>query len=239
MDWTGAIDRNRDDLLAVVARLFTLAGIRSGRSVIMMPRYLRVRVLAALRPAEFAARRLIAIAACKLVSDSGLPLSNKKTDSGLPLSNQKADRGTPENHLQGRSSPRKDGTKYAFPLFDPLKPYRYPWLEDGETDDDADPPRDSGLRPDDPVDARKLCRRILALEQAMQDLETHAKRLARWRARRAGLWASSGERARVRLGRFGPIRPGRPPGWSKHPKTPVATVLKECDALARDAWNTS
>lgn len=233
MDWAGAIDRNLDDLLAVVARLFVLAGIRTGRSVIMMPRYLRIRVLAMLRPAEFAARRLIAIAACKLVTVT----ARRAGKPGRWASKAEDDLQEAASRPTTKTAPI--GSLSSFPLFDPIKPYRHPWLENGEIDDDAKLPRDNGLRPDDPVDARTLCRRIIRLEQALQDLETHAKRLARWRARRDRLWSSSEDRPHLRPRRFSPIRPGRPPGWRKRPKTPVAEVLKECDALARDAWNTS
>ncbi|WP_223476715.1 hypothetical protein [Oricola indica] len=59
----GAIDLSRDDLLATITRLFVLAGIRTGRSVIMLPRALRIDIVAILHLAEFAVRRLIAVAA--------------------------------------------------------------------------------------------------------------------------------------------------------------------------------
>ncbi|QKV18320.1 hypothetical protein [Oricola thermophila] len=67
-DWERAVERNLDDLLRIVARLFFMAGIRTGRSLVFLPRGLRLRILAMLRPAEFAARRLVAMAACKLVT---------------------------------------------------------------------------------------------------------------------------------------------------------------------------
>ncbi len=76
-----------------------------------------------------------------------------------------------------------------------------------------------------------ICRRIRVLERALQDLEGQAMRLARWRARR--------DRETCKPKRFSPLRPGRPPGWRKRPKTAVEEVLKECHFLARDAWNTS
>ncbi|QKV17227.1 hypothetical protein [Oricola thermophila] len=67
-DWERAVERNLDDLLRIVARLFFMAGIRTGRSLVYLPRGLRARILSVLRPAEFAARRLVAMAACKLVT---------------------------------------------------------------------------------------------------------------------------------------------------------------------------
>lgn len=225
MDWADAIGKNRDDLIEIVTRLFVLAGIRTGAVVASLPRSLRIRILSILRPAEFAARRLIAMAACKLVTSGA--------------------------HQQGQSPKLKDGTKNstgaagnrpapespepplpAFPLFDPFKPFGHPWLEDGEN---GQPgvwhDRETQRAPDDPVDAQALCRRIRALERALQDLEGQAARLARWRARR--------HRERCKPKRFSPLRPGRPPGWRKRPKSRVESVLKECHFLARDAWNTS
>ncbi|QKV19697.1 hypothetical protein [Oricola thermophila] len=67
-DWERAVERNLDGLLWIVARLFVLAGIRTGRSLVFLPRALRALILSILRPAEFAARRLVAMAACKLVT---------------------------------------------------------------------------------------------------------------------------------------------------------------------------
>ena len=63
MDWAGAIRTNREELLAIVTSLFVLAGIRTGRMVAALPRSLRIRILSLLRPAEYAARRLIVMAA--------------------------------------------------------------------------------------------------------------------------------------------------------------------------------
>ena len=212
-DWKRAIELNRDDLFAIVTRLFVLAGIRTGRSVIMLPRALRIDIVAILRPAEFAVRRLIAIAAC------GVEIGARQ---------------------RGRSPKLKDGTEArppintapTFPLFDPFKPFRHPWREEGDGGEAGPvaPERD----PDDLVDARAVCRRIVALEAALEDLEVHALRLARWRARRAAERAT-GE-SRVRPCRFSPFRPGLPPGWRKRPKTDIEEVLKECNSLALIAW---
>lgn len=119
----------------------------------------------------------------------------------------------------------------AFALFDPFKSFSHPWLDDGEDGKTGAWHPETALAPHDPVDAKALCRRIVALERALQDLERQAARLARWHARR--------HRETCKPKRFSPLRPGRPPGWRKRPKTALEEVLNECDFLARDAWNTS
>ena len=73
MDWPLAILRNRDALRAIVAALFALAGLTSPRRGEVsraqpvtergLPRHILAAILAILRPAESAVRRLILIAA--------------------------------------------------------------------------------------------------------------------------------------------------------------------------------
>ena len=65
-DWQKAIDRCGETLCAIAAQMIVMAGIETGRTVETLPRRLYLRVLALLRPAEYAARRLIAMAACKV-----------------------------------------------------------------------------------------------------------------------------------------------------------------------------
>ena len=122
----------------------------------------------------------------------------------------------------------------AFRLFDPFKRAGPPWLTPGEIAALDNPvcapgPFAQMLPPDEPLDARGVCRRINALRRAMEDLDGQALRLARWRAGR--------HRETCRPRRWSPMRPGRPPGWRKHTKTPVGEVLRECHALAMIAWN--
>jgi len=278
-DWRRAIDRNCEELCALAARLIVMAGIQAGRKAETLPRHLYWRILALLRPAEFAARRLIAMAACKLAAITVLPSKGRgarpqnsvipgpdpktseapsllaRTHSVKPEPPAKTEKEAPysilvslrEAHGVGpRVKPEDDARREiprpavhtargaafpAFALFDPFKRYGHPWLE---PDDLATPDTDSfrvPLPPDEPVDAKGLCRRIRALAGALSDLEGQALRLARWRARR------SNETCRPK--RWSPIRPGRPPGWRKRPKTQIEAVLKECHLLAKDAWNTS
>jgi hypothetical protein len=296
LDWAGAIGKNRDDLIGIVTRLYVMAGIRTGVAVVSLPRYLRIRILALLRPAEFAARRLIAVAACKLVTVTVRPSGEREARALnsviLELETGARQRRAGGEELKGGTDDRTHSVRPetsadmknkasssivitrhdvhgmgprlkaeddvrgaamrpaantapanplpAFPLFDPFKPFGHPWLEDGE-DGQAGSWHgpETHLDPDAMIDARALYRRIRTLERALQDLEGQAARLARWRARRSAESSSCSGLTRVRPRRFSPMRPGRPPGWRKRPKTPLEEVLKECDFLARDAWNTS
>jgi hypothetical protein len=261
-DWPLAIDRNSEALCAIAARLIVMAGIQAGRTVATLPRHLYRRILSLLRPAEYAARRLIVMAACKLVPDSGLPLATgarqrersskfrggtddmrppfsprgrrwmrafrecPQTDEGDAT--DKAPSSGPSGHLLPRGEKEE---RVTFQLFDPFKRPGHPWLEPAGIAADEDNDFPPALPPDEPVDAKTLCRRIRALADALGDLEGQAVRLARWRARRHM------ESSRPR--RWSPLRPGRPPGYRKRPKRPVEELLKDCHVLARDAWNTS
>lgn len=92
-----------------------------------------------------------------------------------------------------------------------------------------EPPAPHTPAPDDALDATRLGRRLTALKRALDDIDGHARRLARWKARRdAGL---------LRAERSSPMRPGWPPGRRKRPVHEVDGILRECHALARDTWN--
>ncbi|MAS06046.1 MAG: hypothetical protein CL534_15385 [Ahrensia sp.] len=79
------------------------------------------------------------------------------------------------------------------------------------------------------IPARSVCRRLIALKSALDDLPGHALRLARLGARRNFL-ARHGDIADAV--RPAPIRRGRPPGWRRKMLHPVDDILKECHALA-------
>lgn len=227
MDWNLAIERNRDALIEIVTRLFLLAGIRTGVRITSLPRALRLQILEILRPAEYAARRLIAMAACQIkVAVPVRPSTKRETDDAVTVFLGLGCLPPPALPDPARNTSEQPP---AFPLFDPFKPFDTPWLKPGErAGRDGWPPLVVALSPKEPVDARGLCRRILALEDALQDLERHAARLARWRARRG--------RDAGRPRRFSPMRPGYPPGWRRNPETEIEWVLKECSSLALDAW---
>lgn len=219
-DWALAIEKNFEAMDRILALLLALSGIRSFRPfAATLPRHLHIRILSILRPAEYAARRLIAMVAAT---------------RSYPLPSH------PEARVGAASMPGRaprvpaPGRIPAFQLFDPFKPAGEPWLTPEQIaalyDSCTVGPVVPALPPDEPVDARALCLRIAALGNALDDLDGHARRLARWQARR--------HLASRRPRRGSPFRPGRPPGWVRHPKTEVEEVLKECDLLARDAWST-
>jgi hypothetical protein len=79
---------------------------------------------------------------------------------------------------------------------------------------------------DDSIDAQRLGRRLAAVKMALETLPRQAKRLARWKARRAKM-ANPKFRS--------PLRPGPPPGNRKMAREEVDFVLRECHALAWDA----
>ncbi|MEQ1955476.1 hypothetical protein [Mesorhizobium sp. CN2-181] len=105
--------------------------------------------------------------------------------------------------------------------------------------------------PRDPINAERLARRLQALAAALDDLPGQARRFARWKARRdaalardrdagkAGTQtrrrdaASSHSKARrANWIRLGPLKPGRPPGWSRKPTHDVHEVLDVVHGLA-------
>ena len=63
MDWDLAIARNSKALKGIIQVLFALLGLDGGEAAQRIPRSLHSAVLAVLRPAESAVRRLIVVAA--------------------------------------------------------------------------------------------------------------------------------------------------------------------------------
>ena len=237
-DWRRAIDLNCEKLCDIAFRLLVMAGIQAGRSNPFLPRHLYLRILSILRPAEFAARRLIAMAACKLDLKIGPVRPSSATDPSSPPRGEDTKACEQSELAAVGEGPSDDASTApripAFALFDPFKPFPEPWLTPAEIaalDNPAVRVFTPASPSNEPVDARALGRRIRALANALTDLDHQALRLARWRARRA---AGFGKPIRL-----SPFRPGLPPGWTKRPKTEVEQVLKECNYLGLDAWDTT
>ncbi len=214
MDWTFAIDRNRQALVKIIAGLVALVD-----GAEMLPRPLHRFVCRVLRPAESALRRLIVIVAAGLL---------KKAEA--------AEKGAADiRPLPDFSSFARGQNCAAFALIDPRKSFG----ESGRTFR-MPPPQHAlpqisvpGLteriqwaKSDERLEAKTLSRRIEKLERALKTLPRQARRLNRLMARRA--------KAEPGPGRVGPIRPGHPPGYRRQPRHPVDDVLRECHALA---WN--
>jgi hypothetical protein len=215
INWPRAIDRNRDALLRIVEVLFVLAGLGEGDAVATLPRHLRNHLLGILRPAESAVRRLIVIAARGFVVV--VPARRKRTT-------------TPST-----TTTTSEPAAIALPLLDPRKRFdfrprrrrakSFPRICVIGLTEPAPIPEIRIPAPDDPVDVTRLCRRLAGLRRALDDIDGHAKRLARWKAKRdLGLTR-----------RFHPMRPGRPPGHRKRPFHEIDDILRECHALAHDA----
>ena len=90
-------------------------------------------------------------------------------------------------------------------------------------------PRPLPPTPDDPLDATRLGLRLRALASALDDLPKHARRFARWRARRDRAVAAG------RVRRLSPLRPGRPPGSSRRSGWEVHEILADLQWFAREA----
>lgn len=232
MDWTLAIERNRAALKRVLAMLVTMAGLQADGTCSTLPRHLHRAVLRLLRPAESAARRLVIVAA------RGLVLVRPRRGQAEARRGQRPARPP---HL-------------GFALFDPLRPIHAPRRRQsavprlcvpGLTPRFAVPLRPAPS-PEDAVSAARLALRLAALARALDDLPGHARRFARWQARRDGAAASpaaSGRQAddagrrtearpRPRFRRIWPLRPGRPPGAPRRASHPVHDILDVVHGLA-------
>ncbi len=222
MDWTRrAIEANRKALLRIVAGLVVML---NGLSATVMTRREHLAVLAELRPAESALRRLIAI----LADGMTVTVGKRRT---LPVG------GIPKGKGTGERSP-------VFALFDPRKrvgPFVKRVSGYGPNIRDFDGgsapiPVVPEPSPDDLVDAQRTCRRVQALQAALDDPHAQARRLARMLA--------SGRTKYKRV-----MRPGRPPGHREPPSGvrwwyPVDEILADCQdlalyALARDGPGTA
>jgi hypothetical protein len=221
MDWTLAIERNRESLLRIVLALFAMIGLREGGTVERLSWPVYRAVLRGLRPAEAAVRRLIIVAARDVVVK---PSPVRPAAKGLSRKGRRG-RGSfqlfdPRQRFDGNNGRRYTGVQRAEPRihfieFDPRSPlFRQP------------PPGAAApvRAPQDTVNAASLCRRLAAIKHALEDLAAQARRYARWRARPL-------EKRRPKLASA--LRPGPPPGHRKRPSHAVDAILSECHWLAR------
>ncbi len=200
-------------LMRLVASMFALAGLVPGGAVVAsMSADVRRRVLRVLQPAESALRRVI------LVKARGLVVSFQPK--------RPAPKGAlPKGKGAGDRIP-------AFVLFDPRKWFRElakphrplrgagPRISGFDEQRFATPtPRSAEVNP------ASLCRRLQALQKALETIPAQAKRLARLQARRRAAGAP--------LRRIEPRRPGWPPGYRQRHSHPVDVILHDCDILAR------
>jgi len=242
MHWPLAITRNRTALLTIVAAIVAMLG---GRDAAAGPiaRRLRNAALALLRPAESAARRLIVIAARGVSAAPRpgpvLPFGVAPGVAGARTACIPAfrlfDRAKSYGRLLRPAAPAGEPRIRSFwgPASSPLAP---PFAAAALAPPAAlMPTLSKSAQPDAdaPVDAGRLRLRLAALERALADLPRQARRLARWRARRAPGRASEDAGRGGAVPVRSPLRFGRPPGWRARPDREVDAVLRDCDALAR------
>jgi hypothetical protein len=227
MDYAAAIDCHRQPLIRIVATLYAMIGFAEGGVVERLSRPVYRKALSLLKPAEWAVRRLIVIAAHGLVvaPHTACTTAEKPTATGKSTAKSKRKR------------------RRAFSLFDPLARYGFnfrrrriypkaePRIRSFDTPTGVVVYRNGFLlaplapppKPDGSVNGQALCRRLEALKRALEDLSGQAKRYARLRAK------TMAERAPKRdmLRRLPPSKPHRKPRHEVH------DILEECDWLAR------
>ncbi|MEX4009689.1 hypothetical protein [Neoaquamicrobium sediminum] len=223
MDWNAAIETNREALRRVLAMLVAmvgsgpLGGTKSPETGLSgertpeamagarptLPRYLHRAVLALLRPAEAAARRLVIIVARDLAAPPSAPRLGRRS----------AARGGAAVAAPRHTRP------LCLPLFDPLPRWnrrqcnaaagmpRISFPGFTQPAPIPQPPNDF-----DRVGATRLASRLAALGRALDDLPRQATRFARWRAARDARRRRLESGASRRIGRVSALRPGRPPG---------------------------
>jgi hypothetical protein len=269
MNWQVAIEKNLEALRRILALLVAMASITgdaaSGDLPVTLPRHLHRYLRSLVRPAEAAARRLIIIAARGLVVTLPAPRPRKPKPVPEPKTILVLDyvNGSivsvpvvmplpPADPAPPR--PARRPCAPALPLLDPLKrfdtgrQYRRAAANPSITllGDPSFPysrPCEPNLpSEDDPLDARRLNRRLEAIGRVLDDLPGQALRMARWQARRDARLEAEREttsppsqstaQIRRRYHRFSPMRPGRPPGWRRKPSHDVHEVLDELHGLA-------
>jgi hypothetical protein len=225
MDWALAIERNRQPLLRIVAVLYGMIGLGEGRGVARVSRPVYRAVLAVLRPAEAAVRRLIVVAARGIViklqkrrlAPMGRIISSGTARGRVSFQLFDPPRVLAKAHdhrgAAGKGEPR---IRVIDAVFDPRIPLFRPSSQAV--------PEAAAQDEDQSVNAGPLCRRLAAIRIALEDLPRQARRYARWQARPP-------ETRRPR--RAASLRTGPPPGLCRRPVHEVAEILAECHWLAR------
>ena len=220
-------------LLRVVKGLFLMAGMVPGGAIVeRLPRCVRSRILLILRPAESAARRLIFHIAQRLELPDYVEPPAQKRSKGKGTGKKRGPRKPkfrlidPRKFLEEFYPNRRKRTGKARPTgsTEPQIQVRIAGF-DGQPDFVIWSEPKAVPTPDDAMNAEPLCRRLLALHYALQDLPAEALRMAREMAKRKK--AAPGPKS------VPPLRYGYPPGHRRKPIHAVDGILRECHALAR------
>jgi hypothetical protein len=230
MDWNLVIDKQGQALRNVLAMLVAMAGPRGENPV--LPQRLYRKLLALLRPAESAARRLIIIVARGITVTLPPPRKPARKPKSIYV---RPGRGTGIVVPWGVKMPdaRPRSSTISLPVVDPAYRFGRPrraargvprvtFLGSGLPEPARPAPKRAGL-----ADITRLRQRLDALGRALDDLPKYALRFARWQARRAaGL-----------VKRFSPLRPGPAYGrrgkYACRPVHPVDGVLADTHLFAR------
>ncbi len=215
MDWNGAIAKNRDALRRVVAEIFALLVVALEGSVSRLPRDVYLAAEGLLRPAESALRRLIVIAARGVQVALG---PKRPMPQGMKIIRTQSNR-TPSFRLF-------DSRKHF--SFEEQAPFEAPpqWGPHIHSIESFLQSRSVAPVVQTSFDSAILCRRFAALKHALDTLPQQARRLARWRLRRAAM-----DKPKF----LSPLRPGPPPGIRQRPRFDIDHVLRECHDLAHYA----
>ncbi len=243
MDWGRVIERNGGALRRILAVLRARVGEAES-----LPRIVHRAVLRLLRPAERAARRLVIVAARDIVVTlPPLPFRPKPSSAilrhgiGTGIIFPRGATPPPRGVSAGLLPPR-----LSLPLLDPRPRLRrrvavprapvapsvprilFPGISAPRPVAPWQPPS-----PDDPIATARLRQRLAAVGRALDDLAGHARRFARWRARRDRALAL---RVPHRLPALRPLRPraqaGAPP---RRPRHEVEEVLADLHHFAVEA----
>jgi hypothetical protein len=225
LDWDLAIKHNSEALRGIVATLFAMLGLDAEATLARIPHPLYRAVLRILRPAESAVRRLIIIAARGLVVKVA---PSRPMPKGLKIGKGGGSRLSSFQLFDTRKDfpeLRQRRIKYSkhpprILFFGPDSRLDDLWPAPQPMAAPAPPPSD-GL-----VNATRLSRRLQILKSALDDLPRQARRMARWRVRRAAMTSPVFK---------SPLRPGPPPGRRKRHIHPIDEILADCHALAWDA----
>ncbi len=245
-DWTGAIEINRDALIAIVASIFRMLRIEPDDAPDRLPRLFRRRVLRFLVPAESAARRLIVMAARGLVVKPAPARPARPMPKDLK---HRFARKPGASEAAGPAAVRPPAFRLpVFRLYDKrlyfpelvqhprrrrrkMPDHLMPRIWVAGDDPPFRPPPPPEPEDDGMVNAYPICRRLHALQAALADVPGQARRLMRWQARREQI-------QKLRPVFATPLRPGSPPGYRKKTTHEVDRILKECNGLAFDAMRT-
>ncbi|MGL4489351.1 MAG: hypothetical protein ACRCU5_07900 [Rhizobiaceae bacterium] len=212
MNWPLAIDKNREKLLRIVIALMASLGLVKGDILTTLPFHLYRKTLIMLRPAEAAVRRLIVMAAYEMEL-RGIKLRKLGTLSAG------------ERHA--KAFPNTADFAPSFNLIDPLKIFTEEAPDYAEFGPSFD--QEFGSSDRTPIPAASLGRRLLALKNALDNINKQARRLTRWYAIRDEALKQNHPH------RLSPLRPGFPSGYRKKPIHPIEEVLLDCHSLAQYA----